>query len=439
MTECSFGGGFAGGVPTAQDLRLLVADALLVAADGMWVEAAGQMAAVTGLPVNEGTLRGTVELAATRSGLSDASREALAGMVAEYVRWGLMETEVFVEALSNPFTDDTPHGFENWDQALACLGAIGLGDFESAVSWAVWVCDVPARLSTEVLCAAVGETAALCGIATTGTVIDLAVHLADVAARDAAILQAWRNTLTTVTRSQDTQPRLDPGFSTSTAGTLVQEADAPGAPHAGTDRLGPIRRPSPNDREILGAIAEGHLTAGDLAKALGISVQHVRVALRMLAERAGMPNMKSDKILNTLIAQQPDKLGIWRHVVIEGLPSSELSAEMYRSRSRSAGTPRPTDQEIFRAIRDGHHTLEAMAKALKLSERSVRRQLCQVGVRSGIKQRNAQVVLTALVADQRSRKSVWETADVDTLPDTQDGARKTAKRARPTREPQPDA
>ncbi|MFD5110692.1 hypothetical protein, partial [Streptomyces cinereoruber] len=184
--------------------------------------------------MDENTLRRAVRQAAALYHLQAGGDEGLAGAL-----WnsGIVSVEEFGPLLVNPFHSMAVNPRQGWDPALACLQAVGHGDWDNALHWAVWASN--GSVTLEILTNALHQIALDLGIDATvyPDLTRLAADLAAHTAGDLQTLQRWKDILTHTTHHPT--PDLGPGgwaegaldLPVSTLDQDSHQAGGPDTPH----------------------------------------------------------------------------------------------------------------------------------------------------------------------------------------------------------------
>ncbi|MEU9706979.1 hypothetical protein, partial [Streptomyces sp. NPDC047981] len=144
--------------------------------------------------MNEEVLRSAVRQAAVQQNLAGESDEDCAGAL---LAAGFVGVERFWPFLAAVVPVAGPATAQGWDPHLACLQAIGAGDWDGACSWAAQGPGGTAAATPAVLTTALQRLAARYGIdTTTATTSGVALYFAEHAATDVQIIEVWKNTLT---------------------------------------------------------------------------------------------------------------------------------------------------------------------------------------------------------------------------------------------------
>ncbi|MEU0002715.1 hypothetical protein ABZ069_38205, partial [Streptomyces microflavus] len=270
MSEYStgWGAGFSGVAPYGGGQGLRLSDALIMAAMGMWAQAAENAGLLMGLQVEEQAFRGAVLQVADGNGLRAPGGDE--DTARALVDAGFTELERYQDLLSNPFTGSDPHYIEGWNQDFACLYAIGMGKWDEAESWACWGSGGTDSAHRHILEEALRLTAAHHNLGAAGDSCELAAQLAGLATTT-SVLETWSAVLQTAQNRPATQTTT-----TTAAGMNPVDPDPAWTQHLNhpmqiidqAPHLGQTVQLTAHQRGIVGAIAVGHLTVTDIAHAL---------------------------------------------------------------------------------------------------------------------------------------------------------------------------
>ncbi|MEU9978899.1 hypothetical protein [Streptomyces sp. NPDC051014] len=342
------------------------------------------------------------------------------------------------------------------DPAWECLQAMGVGDWQNALGWAGLWCPgaVVDRLLLE---ACLNLTAQAAGVYLSGVSCeaDAAAFGVEAASRPAC-LEIWRQQLPQLTgagpvfpdagtappaphQPHNTNvpagPGMDmgvfqqgqspgPGWYPLAGGTGADGFhNAPGETH--TDSTPPDVwadiRLTTGEREVLGAIVRGHRTFDAIAKDLHLTTVQARSRLRYLADRVGFEN-GSLGLLKDLLTTLTTGEGVWATIDIHTLPAPAQSSDDRVVRCTKV------DREILGAIARGHHTVDALGECFHISSSDIRSRLSRFAGRAWF-DGYSEDFLAYLVRTLTTRKGVWATIDMHTLPTPEQGAARTKERS----------